>query len=239
MPSRLNASTAALQQRHAMQTFLKPTELCDCDHPDIERTAFEILKGADAPKQIALRIFLYVRDAIPFNATLNIFQKASKTLQQPVVDYCNKINVQVALLRAAGIPARCRMARMEKQVLKPFLPGLLYDRIPDPVGHFWCECHLEDRWIACESLFDRPIYVGMLAAGLINRSQIPTIDWDGENDLMLLRHWIVEEVGSYPSFDDLAALAQSEGMPPKLFCRLVDWLPRTFSHQRTEKIRRR
>ncbi len=222
-----------------MQTFLKPTVLCDCDHPVIERTAYEIVKGAAVPKQIALGIFLYVRDAIPFNATLNIFQKASRSLQQSVVDYCNKINVQVALLRAAAIPARCRMARVEKQVLKPFLPRFLYNRIPDPVGHFWCECQLEERWIACETLFDQPMYEGMLAAGLILPSQIPTIEWDGETDLMLLRHWIVEEVGSYPSFDDLAALAQSEGMPPKLICQLIDWLPRYYSHQRTERIRRR
>jgi hypothetical protein len=221
-----------------MKTFLKPTVLCDCDHPNIEKAASEIVKGADGPRQAAQRIFLFVRDTIPFNATLNIFQKASQTLQQSVVDYCNKINVQVALLRATDIPARCRMARVEKQVLKPFLPGLLYDRIPDPVGHFWCECHLEDRWIACETLFDRPIYEGMLNADLIVTNQIPSIDWDGENDLVLLRPWIVEEVGPYRSFDDLAALAQSEGMPPKFFCQIIDWLPRFYSHQRTERIRR-
>ena len=221
-----------------MQEYLKPTELCDCENAKLKERASEIVAGVDAPREASQRIFRFVRDTIPFNATLDIYQKASQTLRKKVVDYCNKINVQVALLRAVGVPARCHLVRVEKEVLKAFIPRFLYDRLPSPVGHFWCECYLAGQWVACETLFDRPLYQGMLEAGLIAQEQIPTIDWDGESDLVLLRPWMVKDVGPYPSYDELVKLAQEEGMPPKVFCRLFDWLPAFFSHRRTEKIRR-
>jgi hypothetical protein len=63
------------------------------------------------------------------------------------------------------------------------------------------------------------------------------IGWDGESDLILFSPWIVKDVGPYPSYDDLVTLAQEEGMPPKVFCQLFDWLPAFFSRRRTEKIR--
>jgi hypothetical protein len=226
------------RQEKAMEEYLKPTELCDCEHVTVKGKASEIVMGADTPKEASQRIFRFVRDTIPFNATLDIWQKASQTLGKKVVDYCNKINVQVALLRAVGVPARCHLVRVEKEVLQPFIPRFLYNRLPSPVGHFWCECSLGEKWVTCETLFDRPLYQGMLAAGLITRAQIPTIDWDGERDLVLFRPWIVEDIGPYPSYDDLVKFAQEEGMPPKILCQLFDWLPAFFSQRRTEKIRR-
>jgi Transglutaminase-like superfamily len=221
-----------------MQEYLEPTELCDCENVKLKERASEIVMGADTPREASQRIFRFVRDTIPFNATLDIYQKASQTLRKRVVDYCNKINVQVALLRAVGVPARCHLARVEKEVLKTFVPRFLYDRLPSPVGHFWCECYLAGKWVACETLFDRPLYQGMLGAGLIAQEQIPTIDWDGESDLVLLRPWMVKDIGPSPSYDELVKFAQEEGMPPKVFCQLFDWLPAFFSHRRTEKIRR-
>jgi transglutaminase-like putative cysteine protease len=224
-------------QGKAMQEYLEPTELCDCDDARLKERASRIVAGVDSPREASRRIFRFVRDTIPFNATLDIYQKASKTLRKEVVDYCNKVNVQVALLRAAGVPSRCHLVRVQNEVLQPFIPRFLYDRLPSPVGHFWCECHLDGKWLACEALFDRPLYLGMLEAGLIAQEQIPTIDWDGESDLVLFRPWIVEEIGPYPSYDELVKLAQDEGMPPKVFCQLFDWLPAFFSRRRTDGIR--
>jgi transglutaminase-like putative cysteine protease len=219
------------------QVYLEPTELCDCEHAALKARASDFVLGAGTPAEAAQRVFRFVRDSIPFNATLDIYRKASQTLEKNVVDYCTKVNVHVALLRAAGVPARCHLVRVQNEVLKAFIPRFLYDRLPSPVGHFWCECYLAGQWVACEALFDRPLYRGMLAAGLVAPEQIPTIDWDGESDLILFRPWIVQDVGPYPSYDELVKLAGEEGMPPKLFCQLFDWLPAFFSHRRTERIR--
>jgi transglutaminase-like putative cysteine protease len=227
------------RQEVAIREYLKPTKLCDCDSPFVKEITSRVVAGASDPREAARTVFRFVRDAIPFDATLDIWQKASQTLRREVVDYCNKVNAQVALLRAAAIPARYRMARVHKEVLKPFLPRFLYTHLPSPVGHMWCECYLEGGWVSCEALFDRPLYQGMLGQGLIAEKQIPTIDWDGDADLVLLEPWIVRDVGHYATFDELVALAQEEGMPPKLLCQLFDWLPSFFSRRRTDSIRRR
>ena len=226
------------QQPKGMQEYLKQTEFCDCDNKELREKASSIVKDACTPIEISQSVFRFVRDTIPFNATLDIWQKASETLQKTVVDYCNKINVHVALLRAVGIPARYHFVRVKTEVLEAFIPSLLYARLPNPVGHFWCECYVSEKWIACEALYDEALYWGLLEEGVISREQIPTIEWDGKSDLVLLKPWIVRDVGIYSSYDDLVKLAQEEGMPPKVVCKLLDWLPVFFSSRRTDKIRR-
>jgi hypothetical protein len=225
------------QEPEGMQEYLKHTELCDCNNRELKERALSIVKGARTPTEVSLRVFRFVRDAIPFNATLDIYQKASETLERRVVDYCCKINVHVALLRAVGVPARCHFARVRKEVLQAFIPSLIFSRLPDPVGHFWCECHVTERWTACEALFDKALYRGLLGADVFSREQVPTIEWDGRSDLVLLKPWIVRDMGIYSSYDDLARLAQEEGMPPKAICKLLDWLPAFFSSRRTDKLR--
>jgi transglutaminase-like putative cysteine protease len=221
--------------------YLSATALCNFEHPAIRDKADALVQRSDTSRDTALRIFYFVRDAIPFDATLDIWEKASETLGKRVNDYCNKINLQVALLRAAGIPARCHLVQVRKEVLKAFIPRFIYNRLPSPVGHFWCECYLDGMWIACETLFDEPLYLGMLGASLVTREQIPTIDWDGESDLILFRSWIVNDEGTYPAFDDIltSPMMTEAGMPPKILCKLFDPIPVFLSRRRTDSIRGR
>ena len=221
--------------------YLRATELCNFEHPAIRDKADALVQRSDTPRDTALGVFHFVRDAIPFDATLDIWEKASETLDKRVNDNCNKVNLQVALLRAVGIPARCHLVQVEKEVLKPFIPRFIYNRIPSPVGHFWCECHLDERWIACEALFDEPLYLGMLGASLVTREQIPTIDWDGKSDLILFLPWIVSDEGTYPAFDNILAspMISEAGMPPKVLCKLFDPIPMLLSRRRTDSIRGR
>jgi transglutaminase-like putative cysteine protease len=223
----------------ASSAHLRATKLCNSDHPAVRDRAKALVQGASTPKDKALEIFYFVRDAIPFDATLDIWEKASETLDKRVNDYCNKVNLQVALLRAAGIPARCHLVQVRKEVLRAFIPRFIYHRLPSPVGHFWCECHLDERWIACETLFDEPLYQGMLGAGLVTREQMPTIDWDGESNLILFEAWIVSDEGTYPAFDDILAgpMMSEAGMPPRILCKLLDPIPMLLSRRRTDGIR--
>lgn len=229
-----------MKTEQSLAVYLRATELCDCEHPAVQEKAEEVIQGTCMPNDAALKVFYSVRDTIPFDATLDIWEKASETLGKDVSDYCNKVNLQVALLRAANIPARCHLARVRKEVLKAFVPRFIYDRLPSPVGHFWCECYLDGKWIACETLFDESLYRGMLRANLVSQEQIPKIDWDGEKDLVLLQPWIVGDDGPYPAFDDILAspMMREAGMPPKLFCKLFDPIPVFLSRRRTDSIRR-
>jgi hypothetical protein len=221
-----------------LDKYLAPSPLCDCDNVGLKRTAMDIVKNVGDPMEAALQVFKYVRDEITFNATLDIYLKASKALERKNIDYCNKINVHVALLRAVGIPARYHTVRVKKEILKHFVPGFLYSHLPSPVGHFWCECHVSGRWTACEALFDKPFYEGMLKSGWATKEQIPTIDWNSKNDLVLMEHWIVEDGSTYSHYEEIVSLAREEGMPPKVFCKALEWLPVFFSSRRTGKVRK-
>ncbi|MFX1533426.1 MAG: transglutaminase-like domain-containing protein [Promethearchaeota archaeon] len=218
--------------------YLEPTKLCDCQNKQVKEKVSDIMKGTKTLKEAAREIFYFVRDEILFNATLDIFRKASSTLKDGTVDYCNKINLHVALLRAAGIPARLRFVRMRKDILEHFLPKFLYNHIPNPVGHFWCECYLNKKWVSCEALFDETLFRGMKEMSIVTDKEISTIDWDGETNLILLRSWITQEENVFPSFDDLLREEiQKSGMPPKIFCKLFNWLAVLGTRRITNRIR--
>ena len=72
-------------------------------------------------------------------------------------------------------------------------------------------------------MLDKPLYEGMLKQGLIAKDQIPTINWDGEDDLVLLKPWITEDRGSVSSADEawLAYYNNDEGALPVWIERLI------------------
>lgn len=49
----------AYQIPHGMDEYLKATELCDCDNGRVKERAPEIVKGAETPKEAALKIFRF------------------------------------------------------------------------------------------------------------------------------------------------------------------------------------
>jgi len=205
-----------------MREYLTATALCDCDNPRLRGLAAEIIQGADNPTEKAVRIFQYVRDAVRFGLAFTR-STASQTLKRGYGECGTKTNAQVALLRAAGIPARFRRVRAKSEVLHGLVLDFVYRQMPPTASHFWAECYLEGRWVSCEALLDKPLYEGMLRAGLITKEQIPTIDWDGQGDLVLLRPWITEDLDHLPGYDEaLAALIRGkEGIPPLWFERLI------------------
>ncbi|MFW9834660.1 MAG: transglutaminase-like domain-containing protein [Candidatus Thorarchaeota archaeon] len=221
-----------------IEVFLESTKYCDCYNESLIARASEIINSAEGKTEAALKIFSYIRDKIPFNSTLKIYRKASTTMKDGTVDYCNKVNLHVAFLRAVGIPSRLRYAQIDKEALKHFIPSFLYNRIPNPIGHTWCECYLDKRWISCEALFDESLYTGLREGNLITSDDIPTIDWDGRTDLILLSKWIIEYRESFTSFDDLLEIElEKVGYPPKIFCYLFNWLAAAGSRRTTNRIR--
>jgi transglutaminase-like putative cysteine protease len=212
-----------------MQDYLAATRLCDCDNPWLRKKAEETTNGATTPEEKALRIFYFVRDNIRFGMAFSR-SRASRILKLGYGECLTKTNVQVALLRAVGIPAQMRWVMAQSKVLRGLVADFVLRLIASEASHFWAECYLRDRWVSCEATFDKPLYEGMLKQGLITKGQIPTIDWDGENDLVLLKPWITKDRGSVPSADEawLAYHNNGEGAPPvwierlmaPVFCRL-------------------
>jgi hypothetical protein len=198
-----------------MQDYAAATRLCDCDSPWLQKKAEEITDGASTPEEKALKIFHYVRDSVRFSLAYSR-SRASQILERGYGECGNKTNAQVALLRAAGIPSRFHWVRAKTVVLHHLIADFVYNHMPPVASHFWCECYLSGKWVSCELLLDKLLYDGMLKEGLISKEQVPTIDWDGKTDLVLLKPWIIEDRGYLPSYDDAIKGLQTskEGMPP-------------------------
>ncbi|MHA1829447.1 MAG: transglutaminase-like domain-containing protein [Candidatus Heimdallarchaeaceae archaeon] len=224
-----------------LEDFLQPTRSCDFNNPIIQNKVIEIVKGAEDKRDEALRIFYWIRDNIKFGIS-NIDARASRTLKKGYGECGNKTSLHIALLRSAGIPARMRVSLAQRDPLQPLIPKFVYNKISVHASHFWCECYLENQWISCESLLDKPLYESLLKQGKITKEQIPTIDWDGKNDLIVLKNWIVEDRGYVNSYDDiytqLIKNRKKEGLPPKIIEKLFGDFMYNRMFKFTEKVRR-
>ncbi len=221
-----------------LEPYLAATNLCDWKNPAVRARTAEIVAGTGAPREKAVRIFYYVRDHIRFSLAYSR-SKASQTLKRGYGECGAKTNLQVAMLRAAGVPARYRWVEAQSVVLKHLIADFVYRQMPPTASHFWCECFLDGKWVSCEALLDKALYEGMLQAGLVTREKIATIDWDGEHNLVLLQPWITQERGTLASYDDAidALKASEEGMPPLWLEKIIAPWFYPLNLRNTEKLR--
>jgi len=184
-----------------MDEYLSPTKYCDSDNREVQTVASEIIKNAESAKDAALRVFHYVRDEILFG--LDEHTPASDTLRRRTGQCCTKTSLQIALLRAVQIAARYHLVDVHKDCLKGLIAPTAYDGFEDVINdHPWCECYLSGRWIACETLFDKRLYESSIRYGIIRSEDMPSIEWDGENDLKMLSAWVLKDKDTCASMDD-------------------------------------
>ena len=194
-------SRMSCQSSKEMVDYLKATKYCDCDNQEIIKKAKQLTAGASTQKEAANRIFNFVRDEIRF--ALEEHSPASETLKRGTGQCVTKSSLQIALLRAAGIPARYHLVDLISDCLKGIISQEAYEGFGGVItDHPWCECHLSNKWISCDTLFDEPLYEAGLRKGVISKADIPTIDWDGENDVNTMTTWIVKDKGRSPNRDD-------------------------------------
>ena len=217
----------------SVDEYLQLTDFCDFNHPNIISKAKELTIEDKTPKEMALSIFQFVRDQIKFMMNYED-DKASDTLAKGYGDCGTKTNLQVALLRSINIPARFHFVSLYKKSIKGIVSKLFYLLSPKVIPyHPWCECYLSDKWIACDTLLDKPLVNNIYKNGIFTKEDIKTIDWDGEHDLNTMTNWIVEDKGIYSSLDEIINL---EEISTKIPIRLVSFL---FNHSNncTEKLR--
>ncbi len=223
------------QVAEEMQEYVSPTEFCDCGCEEIRQKAEELTKDADSPKEAAMNIFSFVRDQTLF-AISRTDVKASKTLKDGKGFCVTKTNLQVALLRAVGIPARYHQVVLHKDVIKGIVPDLAHKMVEERIWyHPWCECYLSGKWIACDLYLDKDTYNAAVKNGIISKAKMPTIDWDGETDLKTAVPWMLEDVGTHVSYDDVCKKVVKETKIPQFLIKLAF----NLSNRYTKKLRER
>ena len=136
--------------------YLHATPYINHDHPRVQEALARVLGDAKDPTTKSERIFYFVRDDIAFGWTPRIYEmKASDVLTAGIGFSNTKATLFIALLRAAGIPARQHFYRIRDDVIRGFIA-----RPNNHLDHSYTEVYLNDKWIKTDAyIVDRPLYL--------------------------------------------------------------------------------
>jgi transglutaminase-like putative cysteine protease len=184
-----------------MDPFLQPTEIIDCNHPQVKGLTAQTIRGAQDVREQARRLFYLVRDTIPYNLYVPFFlpehYRASATLERGS-GYCvQKAVLLVALARAAGIPARLVFADIRNYLISERVAEQMETNLF--IFHGYVEWLLGDRWVRVTPSFDKAVS---------QEHGYPLVEFDGNNDATFPAHdaqgrKFVEYVRYHGVFSDL------------------------------------
>lgn len=126
-------------------------------------------------KEFAIKAYLYVRDTWQYDpnkiSLLNEDWKASKLISQKRGHCIDKVVILIALLRAAGIPARLGLAKVKNHIAIDHITEKFGSDILVPHGYI--EIHLNNKWIKATPAFNKEL------CQLLN---VHVLEFDGEQD---------------------------------------------------------
>ena len=198
--------------------FLRSTELCNSDHPEIRRRSAEIVGDLDTDREKAAALFLFVRDRVRYR--LGLYRhSASETLELRSGSCSTKANLLVALLRAAGIPAGFHLMKVKtKEYFGPLCTPQFHPYLSERSLHVYCAVSLGGRWVQCDPSDDAALSE---ATAHIN-PQSRKVEFDGSRDARLrieARHIVVDDPERYPDIDGILSKACRK---PQLFLQVLD-----------------
>jgi len=205
--------------------YLTGTKYCDVDNVEIKRKAKEILSYRECSDvDSAVLIFNWARDQVKYAFDFwNV--KASETMQKMSGMCANKANLQVAMLRAVGIPAGYGILRIRKEALKTVANEEIYGKSSDVIIHVYCRVHLNGRWVSADATMDRELY----EAAYLKVPDWEYLSWDGRNHFQMSSSFVVEDLGLRANIDEYM------DMPPRFLNEEI--VERANAH--IERLRRR
>jgi len=184
-----------------LENYLRPTFTIDSDHKKIIETARDLTKGCSSNGEKTVKLFYFVRDAIPYNLyMISLFIedfKASRVLEWKE-GYCvQKAVLLTALARTAGIPSRLVFAMIRNHKV----PSHIFKKLGNNLfyRHGYNQFFLNGRWVTAAATFDKT---------LCEKNGLPAVEFDGETDATLPTKDLkggpyIEYVEKFPDFEDL------------------------------------
>lgn len=146
----LEAASRALQAATPPQTLPAPGSLCDVDHPRILHCARRLRRSNEADTASAIYHFV---QRMPYR--FGTWQeRASDTMARGVGMCTTKANLQVALLRAAGLEAGFVETPLPLTVLGRLMPATWLGVMRPTVRHYFCAVRLAGRWHAADASYN-------------------------------------------------------------------------------------
>jgi len=182
-----------------LKQFLEPSAFCDCDNAEVNSTVKELTKGTKNDREATVRIFYFVRDQIRF--AYPSLGKASGTLRLGYGTCSSKANVQVALLRSIGIPARFRLQLTEARLLfgDKVPPPFIDEEFSGEVTHYLAEVYVDGKWLMADTTFDKELDP--------KRAR----DWNGKEHVAILdEKEVFRELGTKVNIDQVLESREKE-----------------------------
>ncbi|MFN4058472.1 MAG: transglutaminase-like domain-containing protein [Roseinatronobacter sp.] len=145
----LDASARAIAAATPPAAIPDVTTLCDVDHPAIQRRVARLRRATD--EATAQAIFSFVQ-SLPYRFG-NWQERASDTLARGSGMCTTKANLQVALMRAAGLEAGFSEVPMVMSVLGKLMPDAWLPLMRPTVRHYFGAVKLGGRWHAADSSY--------------------------------------------------------------------------------------
>lgn len=194
--------------------FLVGTKYCDVQNAEIRRQTKQLLSSGhgdhkDRPYDgdhvhSAVRIFDWVRDEVKYSFDFwNV--KASETMRKMSGMCANKANLQIAMLRAAGIPAGYGMLRIRKEAIRTIANDEIYDKSSEVIIHVYCCVYCKGQWISADATVDRELY----EAAYLEIPDWQYLSWNGQNHFRISSSYVVEDLGLRSNIDNYM------DMPPR------------------------
>ena len=177
--------------------FLIGTKYCDVENPKMREQIKKLLLSCDDNVHSAIRIFNWVRDEVKYGFDFWDV-KASETMGKMRGMCANKANLQIALLRAAGIPAGYGILRIKKKALRTIANDEIYDKSSETIIHVYCRVLLNEKWISADATVDKELY----EAAYLEVPDWEYRNWSGDSNFRISSSYMVENMGLHSNIDD-------------------------------------
>ena len=124
----------------------------------IKETTMRVIEGAKTDVEKAEKIFYFIRDEIKFGWVFPQEIPAADVLRNGKGVCMQKANLQVVMMREAGLKARFHFIYVSKKALEDFLPGFAYNNWPESFAHTFPEVLLNGKWVSVEATFDKELH---------------------------------------------------------------------------------
>jgi transglutaminase-like putative cysteine protease len=160
---------------HQDLCYLIPTAIINSDHKSIRDFAADIIRGSKESIEIAVRLYLAVRDGVLYDPYSPFYlpehYRASYVLKRGRSFCVPKASLLCALGRTCGIPSRIGFADVRnhlatKQLIE-FIGSDLF------VYHGFVEFYLEGKWVKATPAFN---------SDLCKRHHVPPLEFNGRED---------------------------------------------------------
>jgi transglutaminase-like putative cysteine protease len=178
--------------------YLEPTEIIDSRHPAVAAYAAEAAETATDPAELAVRLYLAVRDDIRYDPYAPFYlpehYRASYVIGRGRSFCIPKASLLCALGRACSIPSRVGFATVRNHLAtRQLLEWLGSDLF---VYHGFVEFYLGGKWVKCTPAFNRE---------LCERHRVPVMEFNGRDDSLFQPYNLenckymeyVEDLGTY------------------------------------------